>query len=422
LADGVRLHVLRTNAFKTVVLKVVIGEDLSEHAATTALVPMVHRRGTERLADMREIACFLDDLYGASFHADVTKVGERLMPVFRLEFLSGAYAERKDQVVTDAVSFLSDVVWGPRRVDGAYDPEYVEGEKTNLIAHIRSLAADHDHYAAQRCMEEMCRGEPFALSEYGREEDVASVEATSLFAYFTKLRQRHPIDICAVGDVTPTRLAQSLAEAFDRREDPIAVRDVPPVVVHDRPEQTFEEERPLAQAKLAMGYRTGVGYRDPLLAAMLFYNGIFGGFSFSRLFKIIREKEGLAYYVGSQIERTKGVMLVSTGIDAAHFEKVTDLTRSIAGDLARGDIRQDEMESARARLVSRFQSVSDSAYARISLHIEGLVNGEVREVDSFIRDIRRVSRDDVVEVANRVKLDTVFLLRPDGPPGKGGEA
>jgi len=47
----------------------------------------------------------------------------------------------------------------------------------------------------------------------------------------------------------------------------------------------------------------------------LVYNSILGGGLHSKLFQNVREKAGLAYYAFSRLEKFKGLMVVSCGIE-----------------------------------------------------------------------------------------------------------
>ena len=51
------------------------------------------------------------------------------------------------------------------------------------------------------------------------------------------------------------------------------------------------------QGKIVIGYRTGVAFEDDLYNALLIASDILGGGPNSKLFRNVREKESLAYYI-----------------------------------------------------------------------------------------------------------------------------
>lgn len=76
-----------------------------------------------------------------------------------------------------------------------------------------------------------------------------------------------------------------------------------------------------------MGFRTNVVYGDPEYFALQVLNGIYGGFSHSKLFINVREKESLAYYAASRLESHKGLLLVMSGIDNQNYDKAVKIIK-----------------------------------------------------------------------------------------------
>src|SRR5690625_2525993 len=77
LGDGVALHVMPTDKFKTTTVQLFLRQPLkAETAATTAVIPFVLRRGTERFPTARDVHRHMEQLYGAQFSAGVGKLGE----------------------------------------------------------------------------------------------------------------------------------------------------------------------------------------------------------------------------------------------------------------------------------------------------------------------------------------------------------
>ncbi|HBG10273.1 MAG TPA: peptidase M16, partial [Firmicutes bacterium] len=76
LGPGVRLYLCETDKFKTLTCKAFIQQDLkAREAASTALVPLLLRRGSQRFPTTRDIARELEELYAADFGSDVLKIG-----------------------------------------------------------------------------------------------------------------------------------------------------------------------------------------------------------------------------------------------------------------------------------------------------------------------------------------------------------
>jgi N-acetylmuramic acid 6-phosphate etherase len=68
------------------------------------------------------------------------------------------------------------MMFEPVTENGAFKAEYVEREKKNLIDRIEGLINDKRSYARMRCIQEMCKGEAFAINRLGTKEGVEKIE------------------------------------------------------------------------------------------------------------------------------------------------------------------------------------------------------------------------------------------------------
>jgi predicted Zn-dependent peptidase len=140
-------------------------------------------------------------------------------------------------------------------------------------------------------------------------------------------------------------------------------------------------------------------------------NGLFGGTPVGKLFKKVREEASLCYAVHSVTERTKGLVLVQAGIDAANYARARRLILRQLDDLCAGAVTREEASLALGVLVSAWRGMHDSPGALIDFAVERALHGLPPDLDGFVRRLQRVTVRDVARAARTVKLDTVYLLR-----------
>lgn len=173
-----------------------------------------------------------------------------------------------------------------------------------------------------------------------------------------------------------------------------------------------EEALPVNQAKLVLGFRTYTAYDDPLYCPLLVYSGILGSFPHSKLFMKVREEAGLAYYVHSRLERHKGLMIISAGINYEDYDEAREIIDRQLGDMAAGSISDTELDNTKRGLINRLRSQQDSPVQLITTHLDGSIGGRTYSAEELIEGIEAVDRQDLQAVAQRIKLDTVYVLRP----------
>ncbi len=409
---NVSIHLLPTSKFKTTLVSVFLQQVLDkESAAQTALLPAVLKRGTEQYPTLRDLKIRLEELYGAALVADVVKKGERQILSFSLEVINDKFAPG-EKLLQQGFSILRDVIGDPLLENGGFHRDYVQQEKEQLTKEIQGLVNDKVSYALERCVQEMCFGERFGVYKYGSVEELQPVSAKRLYAYYQNILEKNPLDIFVVGEIDAEKTFSLIQETFDfhRGGKPA---ELPPVEVERIPAKvSYREERlPVNQGKLTLGYRTNLAYRDEKYLDLLFYNGILGGFPHSKLFQNVREKASLAYYVFSRLEKHKGIQLIGSGIEVDNYQQALEIILQQVELVKKGQISREEMENTRRALTNQFKIVGDSPYSLVGFYMDGLIGERPEGAEQFIQRIERITKEDIVAVAQKVHLDTIYFLR-----------
>lgn len=411
--NGVRLHMLNTDRFKTTTLSVYIHNDIDENVSYNALIPRVLRSGSMKLSTPTKVSEYLEDMYGAVFEADAVKKGEIQSIQFYFQFISDRYI-KGEGILSSIIDFACDIILNPLIEKGRFKEEFVRFERRNLQQQIASRINDKAQYAVERCMEIVCRGEPFAIYKYGSIEDVENIDEYKLYAHYMDILSTRPIDIFVVGDIENTDVASKLRYRFETvKRNPVRLKGLN-INGHVEKPRVIKENMDVNQGKLCIGYRCGIPLTDNLYPALSVYTSILGGGLHSKLFRNVREKQSLAYYVYSGIEKFKALMVINSGIDVANYDKVVDLIGKQVDDMRKGNISDYEMESSIKSLKSDLLGINDNVPLMIDYSLGGMLYGIELTPNNTIAQIERVSKDDIVKVAQKIVLDTTYFIKPNG--------
>lgn len=131
----------------------------------------------------------------------------------------------------------------------------------------------------------------------------------------------------------------------------------------------FTESMDVTQGKLALGFRTGGGcIWSEDYPALLVCNAVYGGTPTSKLFLNVREKLSLCYFASSMLEKFKGIMMVSSGIEFQNYEKAKDEILAQLENCRGGNIEAWELEGAKRSIISGLYATMD---ARAGWRISG---------------------------------------------------
>lgn len=407
-----RVHVLPTARFKTFSISLFAGVPLDESRVTpVALAPFVLRRGTETYPETISFRERLDELYGAGFGFDIYKRGDYQIVQFRLDIINDAFVSASQSLLQEALRFLGEVVTAPALEQGVFRAKYVESEKSTVQKRIESIVNDKIRYAAERCLEEMCRHEPYRLLALGRKEELPDITPASLFESYRKWLDDAVFDLYVSGDTSLDEVTDLAGQHFKLPGGTPGTYTPARIVPASEAPRTVVERLDVGQGKLNLGLRTGIAYSDDRYPDLLVYNGVLGAFPHSKLFIHVREKASLAYYASSRLDGHKGLLTVQSGIEIANFERALEIIREQLDAMKAGRIEDQELSKTKAMLVNQLREIQDSAFERIAFDYNGIVSGKQRSADELIASIESVTAERAAAAAASVELDTIYFLR-----------
>lgn len=411
IAPGITLRCCRDSRFKTGCLSFQLVRPMCrEEAAKNALLSAVLLRGTKKHGDLRSITQALDELYGASVSTLVRRVGDYQTVGFYCGFMDDRFALPGDRVLEPMLRFLEEILLDSPTENGGFRADFVESEKKNLASNIDSELNDKRVYAVGQLLKTMCRADTFGIPRLGEKEDVLAIDAADLYRHYRKILRESPIQVFYVGSAQPKTVENLLAPIWQRL-DRAPVTLPAQTGFHPCEGRDETEFMDVAQGKLCIGYTTSITNRDADFPAMQVMNTIFGAGMTSKLFMNVREKLSLCYSVGSSYYGTKGIILVSAGID---FDK-EDLTRQeIEKQLnacKNGDITEEELVSAQQALLSSLRATHDSPGAIEGYYATAALSGMKLTPAEYMAAVEAVTVQQVAAAARKVVCHSSFFLK-----------
>lgn len=410
LYEGVNLHLVQSDKFKTVLFGIYIKRPLqASEVALNALLSRVLDKATDKYRTQRQMNQALDLLYGALFVTDVHKYGEKQMIQVKIQVPVEKFVE-DETVYAQVLSLFNDMIHAPLKDGNGFDPELVSREKVALIDEIKSRRDQKDSWTISRCIEVMCAEEPYSIHELGVVEQVEAITPVELLAHLNEIWASSEIDICIIGDYEPTKMVHLIKEHVTFVRGDLVKTEREQVIFDERETIHYAEAHDITQGKLCLGYRMNIPYESKLYKAALLSTFILGGGGSSKLFKNIREKEALCYSIFARTEKFKSIMLIYAGVD---FEKMDLAERLIIEEVQKmqaGDISDEELEIARKALISNLRAVSDYSNSYINIYYNFLLTENSDDFESYIEHVKGITKADVIQAIGHFKLDTVVRL------------
>lgn len=413
LANGVSLHLLPMDNYKTTFVGVFLYWPLGEDVSAAALVPHVLQRGTVTYPTARELRARLAELYGTQFGINVLKRGENLVLQLKVELVNDQFIPGKTSLLEEALDILRDVLLYPHTYKGQFEPRYVEGEKRNIQSRIKALLNDKGRFAFHRCLQHLCPDRGYSQYKYGTLKQVEAVSVDDLWQQYRRLLEHATADIYVCGRYNHNRVVDAIGERFLwPRSKEAGLQKVRPLEIREH--QVVRERMDINQGKLVMALSGDITQRSKLYPALILYNGILGGFPHSKLYQQVREKHSLAYYVGSSLDSIMGLQFISAGIDAKAFADTTGIIQEQLEAMRRGAISPQELEWTCSSIKTGLLQMYDDLGEQVALAVDGRISGRRWTIPGLIEAVDSLGVDDVAAVARRMHLQTTYFLSGGG--------
>ena len=166
----------------------------------------------------------------------------------------------------------------------------------------------------------------------------------------------------------------------------------------------------VTQGKLILGLDLNLDKKESRYPALI-YNCILGGSANSKMFQNVREKAHLAYVASSSYMRYKSNVFVNCGIEIGNYEKALELIRQQIDDMKSGKFTEEDIENAKKGIKSAIKTIDDEQDTGITYYFGQELSDERCSVEDYITKIEKVNKDDIIDIANRAGINTIYFLK-----------
>jgi len=302
-----------------------------------------------------------------------------------------------DEHLPIAVDVLSDMVLHP-----VFDEAEVVRERGVIVEEIKMDEDNPDSLVHEIFTQNFYKDHPLGRPILGTKETVRKFTQAKTFEYYRQRFVPENMVIAAAGHVQHEALVELLSKEFEALpRGTNGLHDVAPKT-HSR--IILRNKKALEQVQLCIGvpsYR--INHERRFVAYVL--NTLLGGGMSSRLFQNVREKQGLAYSIFSELNPYKdtGCLAVYAGTSLQSAPKVVQSVLKEFRAIKAGELPAEEVKRAKDQLKGSLMLSLESSMARMSnLARQEMYHDRFMGMDAIIERVQVVTLDDVVRAANEM--------------------
>ncbi len=414
LEKGVEGLFIKNNRFNTTLISYNFYLPLKrETVASNALLPFMLTSCSKKYPDFSKLNYKLAKLYGARLNASAEKYGDYQLLKMTISVINDRFSLDGESLVKNASELLLGLIFEPNTEDHSFSDEDLKREKRKAIEHIKGEISEKRIFAKKRLIEEIYSGEPYGTPKCGTVEDVEAITGESLYKAWENMLKEGFVRVQVVGAAVPNGLFEEISERFGlvERGNITNCKVSTPTKSVASP-KTVTDYMDVSQGKLCLGFSADMCGNDDHTLPLMVMSDIFGGGPYSRLFSNVREKMSLCYYCSASAIRQKGLLTVESGVETANCEKAKVEILNQLDAVKKGEFSDFEFESSIKSITDSLNTYNDSQNSIDLWYTIKVNNDNLYSPEDIAQRISKITREDVVNAANGVKLHTVYKLLP----------
>ena len=340
------------------------------------------------------------ELYDMSEEAFVNIYGNATILCFRFTFLKDEYTEKNNSL--QVLDFINEILFNPNVKNNKFDKKSFEIAKSEVIDEIKTYQENKNAYSRIKMLEYMDNESPAAIETIGTLEDLEKITPENLYDFYLDVFKNSTIDTFVFGDIEKSKLSFLNNKGIKQKIN---------YVYKSKPStlKTYIERDKINQSRLVIGYNILDLTAIEAEYALQIYLYILGLGPNSKLFINVREKESLCYSISVTARYVNSLMMITAGIDANNFDKTVALISEQIEAMKKGEFQIKEIASAKLSIKTSYQDILENPYTIINSYESTAYLG-YDSIKTRINKIDAVTKEDIIQVANKIKINTVFLL------------
>ena len=400
------LHIINTDKFKTITVRINFKRKINKEEITIRnLLNDILINTSKKYPTSRDIEIETENLYSLGISSTPYKSGNYHIMSFKESFLNESYTELG--MNEKSIEFLLELIFNPNVENKKFNKEYFELIKKTIKDDISSIKDNTAKYSVARLQESMDKGS-LSYRSCGYIKDLEKITEENLYEYYKSVLKDDIIDIFIIGNINEKKL--NIFDKYIKHNQNNEYNEshfIELTPINDEIE--IKEQIENNQSKLAIGLTTDNLTDFELKYALSIYSLILGGNPNSKLFQNVREKNSLCYYINANVAIIPKIILITAGINAKDYKKTIELIKIELENMKTGKFTSKEIDEAKKIYISGCNEVYDSPNSIINNYL-AYEYGNLDLINKRLKEIKKVTKKDIINVANKITLNKIFFL------------
>lgn len=408
--NSFNVHTIKTDKFKTSHVEVIFRDiaNKDEMGAYSFLADMLSQ-SSKTYPRKKDLITRFEELYKIIVYATTLRVGNVLDFHVSLDFINPDYINDKNYV-EEVIKTLFDIIENSNVTNDEFDLKTFNIVKERLKREINSLKENPMKQSIKEAFKAMNADTPTSYELLGNLESLEKITPSSLYKTYKNLRKNFKVDIFLIGNLEMDDTVSLIKKYFKNRyiiENKLDLmvdnKEIKRLVVKSMASDNV-------QANLVMIFNLKKLTEIEKNITFNVFNYLYGsGGLTSKLYQSIREKNSLCYAISSMYLKYDKLLLVHISLEQANVKKATSLVKKELKNMQVGNFTEEELKDAINNMIVSLDMAQDNNVSIINNYVFHVFDN-LPMPEERVEMFKNIKKEDVINVAKKVKLNTVFTL------------
>lgn len=410
--NNVPVTILKTNKFKSVTGKLYFKSLVNKEKVTyrdvlrSILLESCKKYNTPERLYIKAL-----ENYDAYYSTSSARYGNYQISSFTFLSLIDKYT--KEGNLDEVADTFCEFIFNPLVKNNAFDKETFDMIVSKKKAYLEKIKESSEAYAERMTYKSLNQNKPYSYMSEIKYLDEMTPE--SLYKDYLSMINESEVELVLAGDI---EFDNPIIEKITSRIKNNKTFDNKLIITNDDEKDELIKIKDKASGTQnilnIIMYLKNVNDYEINYVAPLYIIILGGSGSFSRIFRIIREENSLAYYSFGTFEKDDGIMEITMGIEKENYDKAFDLTCEVIDSMKK--INEKELEEAKKSLTSSLLESLDNIF-NVTGRYYNTKLFNLPQVDEFIEKINKVKVDDIELLATKLKPNLSYFLEGEKTNG-----
>ena len=298
---------------------------------------------------------------------------------------------------------------------------YIFHDRIYMKIDIESVKENPTRTAFENALKKMDDQSISSYSSLGTLELLDTITSKELYDLYLNMLHHSIVDIFIIGDLEEKDILNNndlINKLFnllndDKRKD--CIQPVRNFVDNKEVDKVkyYEEDSNYLQSQLVMLYNTNKLTKKEQDVTMLLFNYIFGsGGLNSKLYSLVREKNGYCYQINSSYYKFDNILRVSSSLNKKNAKHTIELVNKCLKDMQDGNFTEDDLKDAKQSMILTLNYYKNSINSLLQVFENKLLNDGI-SIEEKIEIIATINKQDIINVAKKIRENTNYLLNEE---------